>query len=166
MLPIALTVPVMLDEPIEPATAYAGQPIQASTIELIRPKGSDPIPVGSILHGIVRRVLRMNGATAPDLLSPQGAYLISLEFDTLDTPVGSALFYGRLVSLTGVAGVQPFLSKKNLPFKEMPEGEYVDEEFHAPTIPGVATFFLTSRDAVIPKGSRMIWKIEDLSAPF
>jgi hypothetical protein len=165
-LPIALTVPVMLDEPIEPATAYAGQPIQASTVELIRPKGGDPIPIGSRLHGVVRRVLKMNGATAPDLVSPQGAYLISLEFDTLDTPAGTAQFYGRLVSLTGVAGIQPFLSKKNLRFKEMPKGEYVDEEFHAPTIPGVATFFLTGSDTVIPKGARMIWKIEDLSAAF
>ncbi len=165
-LPIALTVPVMLDEPIEPATAYAGQPIQASTVELIRPKGGDPIPVGSTLHTIIRRVLRMNGATAPDLVSQQGAYLISLEFDTLDTPTGAMQFYGSLVSLTGVAGVQPFLSKKHLHFKEMPEREYVDEEFHAPTIPGVATFFLTSSGTVIPKGARMIWKIEDLSAPF
>ncbi|MGA7413064.1 MAG: hypothetical protein WBW33_21485 [Bryobacteraceae bacterium] len=92
MLPIALTVPVMLDGPIEPAPACAGQPIQASTIELIWAKGMTQSRVGSTLHGIVRRVLRMNGATAPDLVSQQGAYLISLEFDTLETPIGAAQF--------------------------------------------------------------------------
>jgi len=57
-------------------------------------------------------------------------------------PSGPAPFYGRLISIDKIKGVQPYLENEALN-------------------PGVATFLATGPEAVRPKDTRLVWKIEE-----
>jgi hypothetical protein len=153
LLPPGLTVRAKLDQPFEVANAYAGQPVEASTLESIQVRGNGQIPARSKLHGIVRRLLPLG----------KSAYLVSLEFDTLDTPEGPALFYGRLSSVEEITGVKPYLAGKKIRRMELSSGEAMDEAANAAGIPGVGVFLINGRDTLISKDAAMVWKIQDLA---
>jgi hypothetical protein len=77
-LPIGLPVTLALAEPIDTATAAAGDPIDARVVKPVHRAGSteELIPAGAIVHGRIRRVERY--------LLPTPYILVAMSFNRVD----------------------------------------------------------------------------------
>jgi hypothetical protein len=77
-LPIGLSVTLALDEPIDTATAAAGDPVSAKVVKAVRRAASSEelIPAGAVVHGRIRRVERH--------LLPTPYFRVVLSFNRVD----------------------------------------------------------------------------------
>ena len=103
-LPIGLPVTLALAEPIDTATAAAGDPIDAKVVKPVRRAGSteELIPAGAIVHGRIRRVEHH--------LLPTPYILVAMSFNRVDVQGVVSPFVARSeadAALARKAGREP-----------------------------------------------------------
>ncbi|MCU1233845.1 MAG: hypothetical protein JWP63_1812 [Candidatus Solibacter sp.] len=88
-LPIGLPVTLSLDEPIDSATAAAGDPVAANVVKPVLRAGSRDvlIPAGAVVRGRIRRV--------EHYLWPQPYFRISVSFNRVEVQGAVSPFFAR-----------------------------------------------------------------------
>lgn len=126
-----LTVSIALDAPVTDRTAV-GELIEGHVAGNVNFQGKTLIANGAAVHGRIRRMEHYTG--------PEGYFTLGLEFTDIEAAGVSTRFFANLESAGGLSGLE------------------WNTAVHAPTLPGVGTFFMRGSHFEIPKGWKMVWK--------
>ncbi len=156
ILPGGITFAVALEVPLRADSTTIGDRISAVLQNQVKLNEHESIPKGATLSGRVRQLQQLDDAG--------GMVIVGLEFDELTWPGHSSTFFGSLLSLESVPGVKATLSNEFN--RQFGRGSITSSETITPVaIPGVASFFLQSHTATLPKGFRMVWQTNSMTHP-
>jgi hypothetical protein len=152
VLPPGMDIAVELRTPLAGGNASTSQPVEAVVFKAVN-KGPVSLPAGSRLHGRIRRLVP---------LMPAGAgYLVSIEFDSIETPQGAIPFVATLAGVDRVRGVQVLKGSpqtgKDPRCKTAFGPELASEECGA-AVPGVVNFLLSNDSVSLTPGLKMLWR--------
>ncbi len=156
-LPAGIELALRLDTAIDPKTAAAGTAIRARVLE-----ASGGVPKGARVYGRVRRIAFY---PAPEqrfvfvqprrhevltvLAEHENEVLIGIEFTEIEYARRRAPFAARLID------VEPDANGGNRVVREF--GYFANGSIVEYDLPGSATFYLSARRPVLPRGLRMQW---------
>jgi hypothetical protein len=153
-VPAGLDLPITLETGINAATVKLGEALTARLNKAVKLSAQLTAPRGALVKGRIREFLKLD--------DPPGTYQVGLEFNELDWPGHSGIFFAEAMNLQQIAGVSPFIARgsaRSITTLAGLETTSTTERITPAAIPGVATFFLSNSN-VIPKGFQMIWRTQ------
>lgn len=153
-LPPGLNLRFTLETNIRMDTAKLGDPIVARLEKPVKISDQLAAPRGALVKGRIRELVLLQ--------DPPNTYQVGLEFNELDWPGHSGIFFAEPANIQPLAGIKTSLVQGATRYSHLGIGEVTSsstEEIRPMEIPGVATFFV-SNSPVIPNGLQMIWRTQ------
>jgi hypothetical protein len=153
-LPPGLHLQLKLETNIRMDTAKLGDTIFARLEKPVKMSDQLTVPSGALVKGRIRELA--------SLQDPTNTYQVGLEFNELDWPGHSGIFFAEAIDIQALAGIKTSLVRGAIRYSHIGIGEVTSsstEEIRPIEMPGVAIFFV-SNSLVIPKGLQMTWRTQ------